>query len=931
MKHLSSSSPVGRLALALCSILSISVAAKGGDAPGRTTQKPDSFRYYGPNGLWKTWNDSQRIGRDTWIFWTWGNQKFLRKVAVLAGNLSVPVSLDFFRALDSRNRGTRFRDLALINEPNCFTNTKADEFGFYLDRCEPDPEGYYPGTKAYRDKWPLKYPGTDTPVDETHYGRPSGIVGLRLFDNPNFDKKNKFDKKNNKKWDINEYFRNPGRMEPPYLVGFSCAFCHMGFNADNPPADPENPRWENLAANIGNQYFREGELFLGGGRILFGDRNPLPGGTGDPYQTRGLSSADFLFQYAATQQPGTSETSRISYDFINNPNTINPMFNLASRRIVTETNPHGKKREIWRILKDGSDSVGIKWALMRVPINIGCEGEYWLSRLFDPVSGRRQKPFRIAEVLAGLPEKDRKELLEQEGIDLSKITPDRLRELRNRFRSDYGGEFGQDWAEAWRRVENVKNYLASYPPAHLKDAGAVGAAAVSNDAASATRGRELFAQHCAGCHSSKQPEDAPQYKGKKLTEAERKEYIRQSVQAKGFLDKNYLSDERRYPVTALRTNMARALATNAVDGDIWAEFSSKTYKALPPLGRVVLDVPVFPPEAPLPWSVKKPLRVEFDPPGGGRGYYRTPSLVSMWATAPYLHNNALGDYYVVWDDTKSKGWLSADATRRRARKEDPWQVRKDPSVHDYRIDVSVEGRLRMFEDAVDKLLSPSRRPGWVKRTSAESSLIPDLQNSVRQLLVSIIGDVVRRELAAWLTEQQVPPDLTDDIVRLSGDVLDKAIRTVLQEGRTSLRFGWSAVQMRLRDHADRLFEWLYEDLEGPLTQKLKGRKLPLAQLKSVLRRQFLARLDRLDQQLREAAILKVPAGTPVNLYANLNSSALVYAALAHVRHRDDPRALAEALLQLSDCPDLVEDSGHLYGTDLSDEQKKDLTAFLKTL
>ena len=41
--------------------------------------------------------------------------------------------------------------------------------------------------------------------------------------------------------------------------------------------------------------------------------------------------------------------------------------------------------------------------------------------------------------------------------------------------------------------------------------------------------------------------------------------------------------------------------------------------------------------------------------------------------------------------------------------------------------------------------------------------------------------------------------------------------------------------------------------------------------------------------------------------------------------------LAEALLQLSDCPDLVEDSGHLYGADLTDAQKKDLIAFLKTL
>ena len=29
-------------------------------------------------------------------------------------------------------------------------------------------------------------------------------------------------------------------------------------------------------------------------------------------------------------------------------------------------------------------------------------------------------------------------------------------------------------------------------------------------------------------------------------------------------------------------------------------------------------------------------------PGGGRGYIRTPSLTSIWATAPFLHNNSVG-------------------------------------------------------------------------------------------------------------------------------------------------------------------------------------------------------------------------------------------------------------------------------------------------
>src|SRR5262245_22248261 len=73
--------------------------------------KKDSYYYYGPNNLWQYWHDpnnkdaaKQRLGRDTWIHWTWGNQKVLRKASVLAGNLPVPVSIDFFRLLDSRNR-----------------------------------------------------------------------------------------------------------------------------------------------------------------------------------------------------------------------------------------------------------------------------------------------------------------------------------------------------------------------------------------------------------------------------------------------------------------------------------------------------------------------------------------------------------------------------------------------------------------------------------------------------------------------------------------------------------------------------------------------------------------------------------------------------------------------------------------------------------
>src|SRR5262249_29837331 len=157
-----------------------------------------------------------------------------------------------------------------------------------------------------------------------------------------------------------------------------------------------------------------------------------------------------------------------------------------------------------------------------------------------------------------------------------------------------------------------------------------------------------------------------------------------------------------------------------------------------------------------------------------------------------------------------------------------------------RIDVSVEGRLKMFEDGMDKLLNPSKRRRWVKRTTTDSTLVPDLENSARQLLVAVIRDAVQRELATWLKEQQVTPGLADEALRGADALFDKAIRAILDEAKVSLRFGLAAVQMRLRDHADRLFDWLYDDLQALLADKLKNQKLPLDKLKPALRKAFLA-------------------------------------------------------------------------------------------
>lgn len=603
-----------------------------------SNNRPDSYAYYGlgvdeANG---GYNASQREGRDTWIMWTAGNQKFFRLGTELAGALGV--SVEYFRLLDTRDRATRFERLGLINEPNCVQATAADKFGFWLDEWKGDP---------YEDAYP----------DPKIYGEPTGVVGLRKYPNPKFDAAS---------WDPSRdpdrFFRDPDGVEPPYLIGMTCAFCHMGFHPQRPPADPANPRWENLAANLGNQYLHEGGVFFGGGKVVYGDQN---GG-------KGLGPDDFFHQLGESQQRGTSETSRLSYDFINNPNTINSIFNLENRPSFPESyNPTSEAQvrklfpepaplpAIHHVLKDGSDSQGIPIASIRVYVNIGMFGEYWITRLWNPLKpDEPQQPFDMAHAAAE----------------------------------------SEDWRQTFARMPGLEAYLATYHPMHLEDIpGVVEKGLVipdrfkdSADAAEKAkwevvqRGKRVFADNCASCHSSKAKPPA-EIAGD--PEKVRAFYLEQ-VLADDFLVNNSLTDDVAYPVSELKTNAGRALATNAIEGHLWEQFSSPEYKARPASGELELYNPADPGQ-PRKWQ----------PPDGGRGYYRTASLVNIWATAPFLHNNSVG---------KFPGALGLPASR--------W--------------ASVEGRLLAFEDAIDKMLNPERRDGVgsIKRVSQDTFVYLRLRN-----------------------------------------------------------------------------------------------------------------------------------------------------------------------------------------------------------
>jgi hypothetical protein len=234
---------------------------------------------------------------------------------------------------------------------------------------------------------------------------------------------------------------------------------------------------------------------------------------------------------------------------------------------------------------------------------------------------------------------------------------------------------------------------------YLKDAPG-GSAFLTEDAATLRQGKTVFAERCARCHSSKLP-DLPA--GFDLASCNGKDYLgcwnrdwewaktedfkrpmRDLVLADDFLNDNYLSSELRVPSTLLQTNVCSPIATNAIAGDIWDNFSSASYKELPSVGSVTVRHPMT------------GAASDYPLPGGGRGFTRPASLVSAWSTAPFLQNNTIGRFDV------------------------------SPSV---------EARMRVFTDAIEQMLWPERRPkdpifandngpgvGTIDRTTAESVL-----------------------------------------------------------------------------------------------------------------------------------------------------------------------------------------------------------------
>jgi hypothetical protein len=483
--------------------------------------------------------------------------------------------------LDTRTRKQRFSKWGMINDPDC---TEGDASTNWYDRC--------PDSKS------------------------SGVLGYRLyFADPIVDESGKvvFDPTSS------PYRDDELKKNLRYVVGGPCVQCHVAFDPTNPPKDPNAPKWENIHATIGNQFTNQPLQYL-----------------------QGVPEDHFAKQVIKSARPGTVDTSLQASDFQHNPGTQNNIMDFFNKRVFEEEMKDPitgavTKAKTRHVLKGGEDSVGEVLALIRVYVNIGmCTEECWVPKF--PVPGTffgeksHQQPFRISECSKDC----------------------------------------EAWNYADAKMPELAAFLITGGPTYLLKAkdvdGTPGTAFI--DLKQVPRGRKVFARECAACHSSQYAPDsvradkealarfyeghvfgAEQYWQYEFTEAERNsaefkaKYLATDkggkLRPKQFAERDlfgqdWLSNDEPVPFNVVGTNMCRALHDNHNQGHIWEEFSSETYKQRASPGAVAKTLNRM-----VPLAGGKQLgeqKIE-----GGPGYLRNFSLLSAWATAPFLHNNSVGE------------------------------------------------------------------------------------------------------------------------------------------------------------------------------------------------------------------------------------------------------------------------------------------------
>ncbi len=651
-----------------------------------------------------------RAGREIWFKATAGNERFHTYVF----QQRMGVFIDWFRVLRDDKREQRFRTWGLINDPGCCApgspgcpaKSLDETYGF--DWCPGDQDLLkFVGRTGYRDPaCDFKDAPPDPNDPKGHqagredacnlaFGTSTGVMGLRKFPNPRFDPE-AWRRLNGRMGSWEGYDRKisddvsradskasrlaDGAIEPPFRIGMACGTCHIAFNPLSPPVDPEHPKWENLRGTVGNQYIRISEIMVSG-----------------------MPRDSLEWQVFAHARPGTSDTSAVPTDQINNTGTINALINTAQRPTFKDEEVNrwrkadacpvganerecwcepGKPGKCWRrsleketvhhILKGGEDSIGALGAIQRVYFNIGsCAEACWLNHLTD---------LRQLDPTA--------RNFGQTAMDMGQCRRDcpNFRAIEDRAADVLAFFLSPEGSAADLQVARQNQRQAVNPKARYDYDDLVVDLEKQFGKNAVSRGRSVFADNCARCHSSgKAPFQATDFR---------------AIDPKTGLRADWLGNDQATPVSEVGTNRCRALHSNHMKGHIWEEFASETYRARPP-------------DANIP-----------EPNGGGRGYYRNISLLNLWAHAPFMHNNAVGPELCGWGGDSANTYefyrpSYVDLSRPGHPLLPP---EKQPACWKY--DPSVEGRFKLYAASMKDLLHPSER--LPKATKLDRDIVLDI-------------------------------------------------------------------------------------------------------------------------------------------------------------------------------------------------------------
>jgi hypothetical protein len=625
------------------------------------------------------------------------------------------VWIDWYRVLRADERAQRFKTWGLINDPDCCTpgspgcSARSMEETYGFDYCAGDEALLpYVGKEGYRDPAcdfqdaPIAQNDVHGPGDQRQsscdlaFGTSTGALGYRKFPNPRFDAQKWRALNDGKLGTWAGYGRRlsddatttdgrtsrigDGSIEPPFLIGVSCGSCHIAFDPLNPPKDPARPEWSNIKGGIGNQYLRISEIMVSG----------MP-----------VDSPEW--QIFAHARPGTSDTSAVPTDQVNNPGTINALINIGQRpvfegeevtawRKVASCDASsvegetcwcepGRSTKCWRkskqteavhhILKGGEDSIGALGAIQRVYFNIGsCAEACWVNHLTDlrQVDPNQrnfgQTPFDIGQCRRDCPN--------------FRAIEDRLPDILAFFLSKEND--ATDLHVARANALKARKPAASYEYDDLVEdlEREFGAGAVA-------RGKEVFAETCARCHSSVPEEKAGPFRNRDF----------RAVSTATGLREDWMGSDQSTPAAEVDTFRCRSLHSNHMSGHVWEEFGSETLRA----------------RAQVPG-----IREASD---GGRGYYRNISLLSVWAHAPFMHNNALGPEICGWGGKGPYEFyrpVYVDGENRLL------PDNQQPACWAY--DPTVEGRFKLYKESMRMLLNPQER--IPKITKLDRDIVLDL-------------------------------------------------------------------------------------------------------------------------------------------------------------------------------------------------------------